>query len=101
MIPLIDVMLVLLIVFMLITPLLTHAIPVNLPQTEAQTTLATETNLLEITILADGSLYYETQPASREILQQYLNTQKLTETQRSIQILAGENVPYRFVAVWA
>ena len=55
--PLVDVCLVLLIIFMVVTPLLQKGIPVNLPVTdEPEKTPDTEKQLL-ISVKADGSVY--------------------------------------------
>jgi biopolymer transport protein TolR len=55
--PLVDVCLVLLIIFMVVTPMLQKGVPVNLPVTEApEKTPDTEKQLL-ISVKADGSVY--------------------------------------------
>jgi biopolymer transport protein TolR len=55
--PLVDVCLVLLIIFMVVTPMLQKGVPVNLPTTEApEKTPDTDKQLL-ISVKADGSVY--------------------------------------------
>lgn len=52
-IPLVDVVLVLLVVFMMTAPMLTQGVDVDLPQTDAAP-LQTETEPLEVTVRSDG-----------------------------------------------
>jgi len=52
-IPLVDVVLVLLVVFMMTAPMLTQGVDVDLPQTEAAP-LQAETEPLEVTVRSDG-----------------------------------------------
>lgn len=60
MIPLIDVMLIILIIFMIITPFFIHShIRVNLPKTSStpQTISSNDNKIIKITITADNKLY--------------------------------------------
>jgi len=56
--PMVDVMLVLLVIFMVTAPLLTAGIPVNLPQTKADT-LSEPTEPLVITVNAEGKIFLQ------------------------------------------
>ena len=56
-VPLIDVMLVLLVVFMITTPMITQGIKVELPQAESEVIEEPEVTL-EITINAEGEYFY-------------------------------------------
>lgn len=56
-VPLIDVILVLLIVFMITTPLLTQGVKVDLPQTKAQAITDQEKEPLIVTVDAPGNFY--------------------------------------------
>jgi biopolymer transport protein TolR len=56
--PLVDVMLVLLIIFMISAPLLTAAVPLELPKTEASAAQAEETPIT-VSIRADGRIYID------------------------------------------
>lgn len=55
--PLIDVCLVLLIIFMVITPMLQKGVPVNLPVTEDPEKTPDTEKQLQISVKADGSVY--------------------------------------------
>lgn len=99
MIPLIDVMLVLLVIFMITAPLLTHSIKVNLPQVKTTTLTVVETQKpLEITITADGKIYLGQQEVTREALQIQLAVQALEDKERTIHIRADEQITYSVIA---
>lgn len=55
--PLVDVVLVLLIIFMVVTPMLQKGIPVNLPITEDPEKTPDTDKQLQISVKADGSVY--------------------------------------------
>jgi biopolymer transport protein TolR len=55
--PLVDVVLVLLIIFMVVTPMLQKGVPVNLPVTEAPDKTPDTEKQLQISVKADGSVY--------------------------------------------
>lgn len=59
MIPLIDVMLVLLVIFMLAAPILTQKIPVDLPRAAAQEQTATPSTVIDITMDAQGKVWVD------------------------------------------
>ncbi len=56
--PLVDVMLVLLIVFMVAAPLLTVGVPIDLPETQAQS-LNTESKPITVSVTPQGEVYLE------------------------------------------
>ena len=56
--PFVDVMLVLLIVFMVTAPLLSVGVPVDLPQTQAQSVSATDDPLV-VTVTRDGVIFVQ------------------------------------------
>jgi biopolymer transport protein TolR len=55
--PLVDVVLVLLIIFMVVTPMLQKGVPVNLPVTDAPEKTPDTEKQLQISVKADGSVY--------------------------------------------
>jgi biopolymer transport protein TolR len=55
--PLVDVVLVLLIIFMVVTPMLQKGVPVNLPVTEDPDKTPDTEKQLQISVKADGSVY--------------------------------------------
>ena len=97
MIPLIDVMLVLLIVFMITIPVMKHAISVNLPQASAvPQTLPPQA--VRLSIGADGSYRWDDDPVDDAALEQRLQTIGALDNQPPLQILADREVRYERVA---
>ena len=56
-VPYIDVMLVLLVIFMVTAPLLTQGVDVDLPQVDSEVVTSDDGQLLVISVKADGSYY--------------------------------------------
>ena len=73
-VPYIDVMLVLLIIFMVTAPLLTQGVKVDLPQTDAKVVENSEKEPVVVTVREDGSFFINVgdnpeQPVAAELLQ--------------------------------
>jgi biopolymer transport protein ExbD len=100
MLPMIDVMLVLLIMFMVAAPLLTHAVKVNLP-TASTTVMPPDVKPIAISIQADGSIMVNKQPETLDILTpalQALAAQAPANTPVAVQLYADKAVSYGVVA---
>ncbi|MDR3390571.1 MAG: biopolymer transporter ExbD [Sulfuriferula sp.] len=97
MIPLIDVMLVLLIVFMVTAPLLTHAVKLDLPKAASQPQQARPDDI-HLSIRADGSLYWNDIAIEPAALQQRMAQAASTDATTQLQIYADRQVPYGRVA---
>ncbi len=97
MIPLIDVMLVLLIIFMVTAPLLTHAVKVDLPKESTAANQLPPENI-QIAIGADGQLYWAGEKIDDAMLKQRLQDAASRDNTSEIQLRADQNVPYRSVA---
>jgi len=69
--PLVDVMLVLLIIFMVTAPLLSAAVPIELPDSRANA-LDQEPDQITISIAADGAVYLDDQPVDAGTLAERL-----------------------------
>ena len=65
MVPLIDVMLVLLVIFIVTAPLLTNTVKLDLPKADAAAT-STKPDKIEFAIDAIGNLYWNNEPVSRQ-----------------------------------
>ncbi|MDR3425222.1 MAG: protein TolR [Alphaproteobacteria bacterium] len=65
--PLVDVMLVLLVVFMVTAPMMTVAVPVDLPKTQAHT-VHQDKEPLVVSINAEGQVYLQDKPLSGDEL---------------------------------
>ena len=95
--PFVDVMLVLLIIFMVATPMMSQGIDVDLPQTKQVKTLPTESESMVLTVRVDGSVYLDTYAVDNlDDLEGYL--QKLVkEKNKTLFLQADKNVPYGVV----
>jgi len=70
--PLVDVCLVLLIIFMVVTPLLQKGVPVNLPVTEEPEKTPDTDKQLQISVKSDGTVYLGSLPVLKEQMQSEL-----------------------------
>src|SRR5690625_2559204 len=71
MVPLIDVMLVLLVIFLIAAPLITHSINVQLPQVNAQA-IDTQQESLDVTITAEGEVFFADTLVEMSALSEFL-----------------------------
>ncbi|WP_372017185.1 ExbD/TolR family protein [Pseudoxanthomonas sp. 10H] len=75
--PLVDVMLVLLIIFIITAPLMSHKVKIELPEANlAQKPEETEKRVMPITVSVkeDGSLFWNDEPITREVLESRLSS---------------------------
>lgn len=98
-VPYIDVMLVLLIIFMVTTPLLSQGVKVNLPRAVAKT--LTDQNITPIIVSVDASGQYflniattPTAPISSSDLQNEVSTALSANTARKVYVRADQSVQY-------
>jgi biopolymer transport protein ExbD len=98
MVPLIDVMLVLLVIFIITAPLLTNAVKLELPRAGALPNAA-KADKVEFAIDADGALYWngERLAARADAAQRFAAASRL-QPQPELHLRADQNVAYRFVA---
>ncbi|MFN3543685.1 MAG: ExbD/TolR family protein [Thiobacillus sp.] len=97
MIPLIDVMLVLLIIFIITAPLLTHAVKVDLPQAASQPA-PPPPDAIQLSIQADGTLYWNTEAIDADTLQARMTAAAQQSPQPEIHLRADGDLAYRHVA---
>jgi biopolymer transport protein TolR len=91
-VPFIDVMLVLLVIFMVTTPLLTQGVKVELPKTEAKAIPPQQKEPLILTVDATGNYYLNiSEKPNQPVTPQTLNY--LVSTQLSAKADAGEQRP--------
>jgi len=97
MVPLIDVMLVLLIVFMITAPLLTHSVKIDLPQ--ASSTPNTEKpETVTLALDANGSLFWNDQSLPDTDLAQRLQAAAAQSPQPELHLRADQNTRYQKLA---
>jgi biopolymer transport protein ExbD len=97
MIPLIDVMLVLLIVFMITVPVMTHSVNVNLPQAAAEPN-RDKPETIRLTVDADGQFHWNQSPLTFSELEARLAQAALMEPQPDLHIRGDKAVRYEHVA---
>ena len=97
MVPLIDVMLVLLLVFMITAPLMNHAIPLDLPRASNEP-LAEEPERVAIAIDAAGQLYVDAAPVSRDALQEHFTQFAQRQPQPVLNLSIERETRYETVA---
>jgi len=94
--PLVDVMLVLLVVFIVTAPLLTNAIPINLPKTEA--VAPPDQKPLVVSIDAQGKLFIDKDEIQSGLLEFNLAQAKAKDPELRVQLQADDGVNYGEVA---
>lgn len=97
MIPLIDVMLVLLVIFLVTAPLLTHAVKVDLPKA-ASNPSATRSDPIQLTVDATGQRAWNGAAVDDAALAQHLATAAAQSPQPEIHLRADRQTPYERVA---
>jgi biopolymer transport protein ExbD len=97
MIPLIDVMLVLLVIFIITAPLLTHAVKVDLPKASSQPNITKPDNV-QLAIDAVGRVYWNGEALDRSGWRSRMDAAAGLNPQPEVHIRADGAVPYRNVA---
>jgi len=95
--PLVDVMLVLLVVFIVTAPLMTNAIKVNLPKTDA-VAAADKKDPVVVSVDQDGKFYLAKAEVAPESLELSLKDVKAKDPEVRVQLQADTNVNYGQVA---
>ena len=97
--PLVDVMLVLLIIFMITAPLMSHKVKVELPQA----TLNEIENKpivvqpITITVSEQGNLYWNDQPTTKDQIESRLSVEAQKTPQPAINVRGDRTTKYRVV----
>lgn len=95
--PLVDVMLVLLIIFLITIPVVTHTIPLELPK-ESNVPRVTKPENINISVNHDGDIFWnERKVASTEELVNRLKTVAVMAPQPEIQIRGDADARYEFI----
>ncbi len=97
MVPLIDVMLVLLIVFIVTLPVVRHAVSVDLPQASSQPG-RDQPETVRLSVDAQGRYHWNQEMLSDEALQARLDTAATRQPQPELQIHGDRAVRYERVA---
>ena len=96
-IPLIDIMLVLMIIFLLTATVLNPTVPLDLPKTSAEVN-QTPPEAIQISIDKDAGIFWDSDPISMEELEARLQEQGATGKDPSVQLRADKDGKYDTVA---
>lgn len=98
MVPFIDIVLVLLIVFMIVTPMLDQSqLPIDLPKASS-TNKVTEAQTISLAISQEGRYYIEGDTIAPEKLLASLRGAIDKRDVKAVEIRADQEVPFRYVA---
>jgi len=93
-VPLVDIMLVLLIIFMITAPLMQQGIDVNLPKAKGKS--IEEAEKINIVVTKEGKIYVNEKLSKMQELQSLLSTFK--DSNVAVLLKADKDVPYGLVA---
>ena len=95
--PLVDVMLVLLIIFLITIPVVTHSVPPQLPK-EATQPRQTKPENVDIAITRDGEIFWNEQPLlGNQALVERLKKVSVLSPQPAVELRADQDARYEFV----
>ena len=97
MVPLIDVVLVLLVIFIVTAPLLTNVVKLDLPKATANADLQ-KPEKIEFAIDAQGSLFWGGERVTREEAMEKFAEAGRKRPQPEVYLRADATVPYRYVS---
>ncbi|KQV96989.1 biopolymer transporter ExbD [Rhizobacter sp. Root1221] len=97
MVPLIDVMLVLLVIFIVTAPLLTQAVKLDLPKASSAPNVA-KAEKIEFAIDAGGKLFWNGEPVDRAEAARRFVLEGKKQPQPEVHLRADQNAAYRSVA---
>jgi biopolymer transport protein ExbD len=95
--PMVDVMLVLLIIFMITAPLITHKIAIDLPQAAA-TKNPDKPDIVTLSIDADGKMYWNDQPVTEDEWKVRVRSSALKNPQPELHLRAEKTTQYQKLA---
>jgi biopolymer transport protein ExbD len=96
-VPLVDVMLVLLIIFIITAPLLTHSVKIDLPKAESTANI-TRPEHVELAIRADSSLFWNGEPVVLQQLDSRFSATVAEAPETELHIRADKLAHYEHVA---
>jgi len=97
MVPMVDIMLVLLVIFIITTPLLTHAVKVDLPKASSSVNI-TKPDHIQFGIRKDGSLFWNGEAVTLVSLAARFAVEAKKNPQPELHIRADRQAYYELVA---
>lgn len=95
--PLVDVMLVLLVIFIITAPLLTHAVKIDLPQASSKP-LEEKPEVIDLAVNADGKMFWNDIEVAADALPAKLQAAAANAEQAELQIRADKTTQYQVLA---
>lgn len=95
--PLVDVMLVLLVIFIITAPLLTHAVKIDLPQATSQP-LEEKPEVIDLAVDAEGKIFWNDSEIQVDDLATRMADEAAKQQQPELQIRADKNTRYQVLA---
>ncbi len=95
--PLVDVMLVLLVIFIITAPLLTHAVKIDLPQATSQP-LEEKPEVIDLAVDAEGKIFWNDSEIQVADLATRMADEAAKQQQPELQIRADKNTRYQVLA---
>ena len=95
--PLVDVMLVLLIIFMITAPLMTHSVQIDLPTATNEPTQV-EPETITVSLNEAGQLYWNDDPIDESVLEQRLALEAEKTPQPELHLRADKATRYEAIA---
>lgn len=96
MVPMIDVMLVLLIIFIVTAPLLTHSVKIELPRASSAANVASHP--IQLGIDSEGRIFWNGEEVDKGALQQRLQTAAALPEEPELHLSIDRTTPYEKVA---
>ena len=97
MIPLIDVMLVLLVIFIITAPLLTHAVKIELPKASSRPNITQPENI-QLAVKASGEVFWNGEAVDKPALAARMTAAARLDIQPEVHLRADRTTEYQKVA---
>lgn len=97
-VPLVDVMLVMLIIFMVTTPLMSHKIKVELPEATLNSTEKFDGEPITLAVKTNGKIYWNDEAVTMQILESRLAVEAQQKPQPQVNIRGDKDTKYRVLA---
>ena len=97
--PLVDVMLVLLIIFMITAPLMSHKVKVELPQANLNPSepKALVVQPITLAVTDEGNLYWNDQPITKDQIESRLSVEAQKTPQPAVNVRGDRTTKYRVI----
>ena len=96
--PLVDVMLVLLIIFMITAPLMSHKVKVELPRATLENPPEfANVPVITLAVTAEGQIYWNDAPVTQQLLESRLAVEAQKTPQPQVDVRGDANTKYRII----